>query len=423
MHRSRRLAGPLFLLLAVLFLPGISTAEPTWRSGPTSVSDIEWEVFRQRLGLEMPDDYETLPRFDASSLIGKDDLPHHWDWRDHAGTTDIRDQGNCGSCWSFAAVGALEGCARLQDRIAYDLSEQQVVSCNPFGYGCDGGWFDGPYEVFAEGAVAEECMPYFASDQVDCATEGCRIQVRAAEMILIENTVESIQAAVYSYGPIACAMTVSSDFQSYQSGCYRYDAPGPLNHAIVIVGWDDDLCGGAWICKNSWGTDWGEAGWFRIAYDHANIGEAATVYVPASGDLIVIETEPLETTDQVIDPFEVRAEIRSLAGVPIDPDSTYLRYRIDEAAWTRAALQPTGRADEWSATIPNPGGPATIEYTIHAADVETRHGAAPDAVSDSCYSFDVARFWEKFETPPHGWTVGDPEDRASRGVWEWVEPV
>lgn len=116
-------------------------------------------------------------------------------------------------------------------------------------------------------------MPYQASDNVVCAIDGCEPLTRTREFLLIEPTVPSIKAAVYLHGPISVAMAVLPDFDYYRGGCYSTIRHGDINHAVVIVGWDDDACGGqgAWICKNSWGTGWGESGFFCIAYGQCGI--------------------------------------------------------------------------------------------------------------------------------------------------------
>ncbi len=398
-----------------------------WTAGQTSVSAESWESFETILTLRMPLDYERIPKIDYSRLFGKmRDIPEQWDWRDHQGTTPVRDQANCGSCWAFAAVGALEGCARIVDGLAYDLSEQQLLSCNRYGYGCDGGWWDGCFELFhTTGVIADACMPYLASDLVPCEIGECEILSRASEMIPIENNIRSIQAAVYQYGPIVSGMTVYPDFRYYTDGCYQRDGSQPINHGIVIVGWDNQACSGhgAWICKNSWGTGWGDAGWFMIRYGDCRIGEGATLFIPEPGRVITVETVPIETTTDGSCAFVVEVELHSKTNSPIDPGSAILDYRVNHGEWYPIPLEPGNRPGRWTAEIPGCDPPAAVDYYIAASDLDGRQGTSPATAPDSCHSFDVARVWESFDKEPQGWRVGDRSDHATSGIWEWCEPI
>ncbi len=398
-----------------------------WTAAPTSVSGVDWADFEATLLLKIPDNYDTIPKVDLSRIDGKaPDLPERWDWREHDGTTPVQNQGSCGSCWAFAAVGALEGCARITDYRIYDLSEQQLIACNRNGYGCDGGWFDGCFVVFHEwGAVSEDCMPYLAIDTVPCAISGCEILTRAAELIWLYDGMSSIKAAIYEYGPIACAMSVHADFRYYTGGCYEHASGGELNHAVVIVGWDDNACdgNGAWICKNSWGTHWGEDGWFNIRYEHSGIGNGSTVFVPVPGQVVSVDTVPVENTEDETIPFEIVAELHSHAHSPIDPDSALLNYRINDGEWIQMTMHPTRQEKIWSARIPSQPMPSSVDYYIRVTDIEKRPGTAPKEAPEEYFSFDVARVWEDFERSHPGWSVGDSDDDATSGLWECVAPV
>ena len=128
----------------------------------------------QRLGFKKPDNwYDMAPHtvFTATA-----EIPSSWDWRERDGVSPIKDQRNCGSCWAFATVGALECAIRIRDGITVDLSEQWLVSCNTNGWGCDGGFFAHDYHEWKNdacgqnGAVMEGYFPYVASG-APCALE------------------------------------------------------------------------------------------------------------------------------------------------------------------------------------------------------------------------------------------------------------
>ncbi|MGD2086578.1 MAG: C1 family peptidase [Candidatus Aminicenantes bacterium] len=182
--------------------------------------------------------------------------------------TRVKDQGSCGSCWAFSTAGMFESIL-LRHGISTDLSEQWLVSCNDNGWGCNGGWFANSYYL-NPGAVLESCFRYKAAD-LPCK-ESCQPTYIASGSYNASN-VSAIKAAIRDYGAVSCACTVTYYFQAYSGGVFNYDAGGATNHAVVLVGWDDNLgSNGAWRLKNSWGKGWGEGGMMWIEYGCSNIG-------------------------------------------------------------------------------------------------------------------------------------------------------
>ena len=229
---------------------------------------------------------EPVPSVAADTLdLG---LPSQFNWCDHGGCTPVRDQGNCGSCWAFATVGALETNVKIHDAVIRDLSEQYLLSCNSDGWSCSGGWWAHdyhqwkiPYREPDAGAVNESSFPYVAS-QVACNPPHTH-----HEKILSWNYVgpddgipstSAIKQAIYDHGPISVGVC-SNSFWRYSGGVFTINdtSCGPVDHAVVLVGWDDSL--GAWHLRNSWGSDWGEDGYMRIQYGVSNVGYSATYVV------------------------------------------------------------------------------------------------------------------------------------------------
>ena len=287
-----------------------------WTAGRTSVSELSEEERQHLLGLRIPEWYDDwYRRAKKIEAIPNAYFPPVFDWRDSNIVTPVKNQGGCGSCWIFGAVGALEGMAKLYGEKELDLSEQQILSCVSYGWGCNGGWMDYCYEHFLEyGSIAEACQPYLANDTYPCLEDSCEVLAKITGWTPVDHNVNAIKTALLT-GPVSCAFTVYSDFDNYTGGCYEHEGDDPCNHAIVLIGWDDTMCDGegAWIAKNSWGTNWGLDGFFYIKYGTCNIGYATALidYVPP-GPFVEMESysvedanggngngrpEPLETAD------------------------------------------------------------------------------------------------------------------------------
>lgn len=250
-----------------------------WIAGENSVTALSPEERQNLLGLRIPEEvkqrFEELNRWAQENppvLLDTEDI---FDWRDLNGVTPVTDQLNCGSCWDFAATAAFESAVLIATGDTLDLSEQQVLSCNTGGGSCNGGWMEDAYNLFMSfGAVGEDCMPYQADDTVPCTQDQCDVLATQLDYVDIPYNVEFIKNALLS-GPMSTTLTVYNDFYSYNGGCYEHADTEPLNHAVLIVGWDDNECdgAGAWICKNSWGPGWGDEGFFYIQYGSAGIGQ------------------------------------------------------------------------------------------------------------------------------------------------------
>ena len=216
-------------------------------------------------------------------------LPATWDWRDQNGVTSVKDQRDCGSCWAFGSIASFESFLLIKQDTTVDLSEQHLVSCNPNGWGCNGGWW--PHDMFIDpGAVLERDFPYVAADTPCGGPYNYPFQISGWAYVDGEDKVpdtDKIKEAIYNYGPIAAAVYVGSAFQAYTGGVFDKDEATngglfsccgeqpKVNHGIAMVGWDDSKQ--AWIIKNSWGSGWGESGYMYIKWGVSNIGYGAAV--------------------------------------------------------------------------------------------------------------------------------------------------
>jgi len=247
-----------------------------WQAGHTSMMDIPLEERRQRLGLVIPDDvrarFEELNELPPPELLNTESF---FDWRLLGGVTPVKDQGQCGSCWDFAATGAFESAYLISTGMIQDFSEQQVLSCNLGGSSCDGGWMSDAYDLFMNyGAIEEHFMPYGASDQIECTQTDYEPTAYLIGYEDVANNVNAIKNALM-LGPLSTCFTVYDDFYGYRGGCYEHADTEELNHAVLIVGWDDNMCDGegAWIVKNSWGITFGVGGYFYMKYNSSGFGQ------------------------------------------------------------------------------------------------------------------------------------------------------
>ncbi|HIJ73692.1 MAG TPA: DUF333 domain-containing protein [Candidatus Hydrogenedentes bacterium] len=207
--------------------------------------------------------------------------PASFDWRDYNGqdwVTPIRDQGACGSCWAFSAVGAVEANLNLdynRPDLDYDLSEQHLVSCDCPG-DCGGGWHDLALEYIIDPGVTDEsCFPYVGESPCELCEDWQDTAAHISGYNHVTNTAAAYKQALVDYGPLAIALD-ASEWPSYTGGIL-VTSPGPwATHAVVLVGYNDTE--GYWIIKNSWGVSWGEDGYIRLSYTNEPIVVFDEVY-------------------------------------------------------------------------------------------------------------------------------------------------
>jgi C1A family cysteine protease len=250
----------------------------------------------------MPDPEGAAPKPEVGAL------PSEFSWRDYEGgdwTTMVKSQGGCGSCWDFAALGALEAVINIEygdPALDLDLSEQYVLSCLPAAGSCEGGhshWAfryikdEGPAGNWVNGIIPEWCFPYEADDTVPCADKCPEWKAHLIPIWdygywypYLPSDRDAIKAQLIKKGPIVTYLTATGDFiywgWTHHSPDDYYPYPGPvepINHAVVIVGYKDDPDigkGGYWIIKNSWGPSFGYQGFYNIEYDSLRHGEFIT---------------------------------------------------------------------------------------------------------------------------------------------------
>jgi len=248
---------------------------------------------------------ETLPKPSIQQT------PSSFTWTDNNGdwTTPAKNQGECGSCWSFAALSILESKINIKEnnpKLDPDLSEQYVLSCLPSAGSCRGGNTFTALELIKKttssgngcnGVILESCFPYQADDDISCG-EKCVMW----EEYLVPLTdygrfdsdgstedIQRIKTHIINHGPIVASIYASDEFKQWGMMHHNptdyYPFSNPVywrNHVVSIVGWHDDAQignGGYWICKNSWGSFWGYNGFFNIEYGTQAIDYGSIIWV------------------------------------------------------------------------------------------------------------------------------------------------
>ncbi|KAF7822925.1 senescence-specific cysteine protease SAG39-like [Senna tora] len=196
-------------------------------------------------------------------------VPSSIDWRQKGAVTPIKNQGQCGCCWAFSAVAAMEGITKLSTGNLISLSEQELVDCDTSGVdqGCEGGLMDDAFKFIIQnhGLATETKYPYNGVDG-SCNSNGeanHAASIKGYEDVPA-NSEQALQKAVANQ-PVSVAIDASgSDFQFYSSGVFTGSCGTELDHGVTAVGYGADGSTAYWLVKNSWGTEWGEEGYIRM---------------------------------------------------------------------------------------------------------------------------------------------------------------
>jgi len=188
------------------------------------------------------------------------------DWTPYCG--GVKNQGQCGSCWAFATTGAIEAAYSIASNksISISLSEQQLVDCSRAqgNYGCSGGLMTAAmtYIKQAGGVVTEASYPYTAREGTCRTVSGPKYKIKG--YTTVQTTETALAAAVAAHGPTTVALDATK-LQFYSSGVFQgCSTRYTLNHAVVAVGYGTSSGLSYWKLRNSWGTSWGERGYFKM---------------------------------------------------------------------------------------------------------------------------------------------------------------
>jgi C1A family cysteine protease len=392
----------------------------------------------QLCGVVEPPDWRTKGRFDPCTPLR--DLPAHFDWREQAQVfPPIRNQGGCGSCWAFSVIGAVEPAVAIEDQMVVDLSEQWLVSCCGLG-GCSGDWPGTAVNyLLCSGAYQDYCGGYGAVMEADFPYQGwdapctcpyphpyCLTSWAYVGSPWGVPAVDQLKQAIYDHGPISVCVNATGTFQGYSGGVYNACDDSGINHAVVLVGWDDNGGNGYWYMRNSWGPAWGESGYMRITWGCCLIGYGALyVNYPGLPPTLVFSYPDGQPTEMGVNqPLTFPVTVTGkFDGVPV-PNSGQLHYSLNNGNWTATAMTELS-AGQYQATLPPAG--CLDKYRWYVSAEEATSGVIDDPSDAPAHYYSTLAiayrdpvFEDHFETD-QGWMVQDINLAA--GAWERGVPA
>ena len=235
----------------------LNDLNPEAEFGVTMFADLTIEEMERRMGAIPPQQIDESVKVHTQESHELEDIDHTRMMR------SVQDQGDCGSCWAFAATAAFEGrhALHIDKWWAYKFSEQQALDCSASYYGCQGGWYEATWKHLMNHKFCKDWdYPYIARES-ECQASTCGGIANDTGYNYIARSEAAMHDALKS-GPIAIAVDATT-WGLYKRGIIDNCSDG-MNHAVVIVGYEED--NNAWVVRNSWSSWWGEWGHLRLRY-------------------------------------------------------------------------------------------------------------------------------------------------------------
>lgn len=302
-------------LLLLILVVNVTTAQEKFVRAPLNEQfEMHYLNKSKKSGAEIPPKYSTgytpspvvlnfnNSAFNRNTKKSIQELPAKYDLRTKGKVTSVKDQNPLGSCWTFASIGAIESNWLVlggYSRYSLDLSEENMAVCHEFEWGINDGGNDmiaAAYLTRLDGPATEASDPYSKSEFATCPNWPISIPAYVPTVLWLPSDVEIVKKAILDYGAVTSSIHVDQNpfdgsLLSMNSSDYTfyYGGTEPVNHAVLIVGWDDTktVTGGAaspgqstgaWIVKNSWGSSWSDDGYFYVSYEDTRFLNSVSVF-------------------------------------------------------------------------------------------------------------------------------------------------
>ncbi|XP_064095446.1 cathepsin B-like isoform X2 [Macrobrachium nipponense] len=304
------------------FIQLLQNEKTTWKAGRNFNKNLPMRYLKSLMGVHADSKFHMSPVHKHKIPEGFK-IPKEFDsrtaWSMCPTISEIRDQGSCGSCWAFGAVEVMtdRDCIHSNGTKNFHYSAENLVSCcHLCGFGCNGGFPGAAFQYWVHSGIVsggafnstQGCQPYeiapcehhVSGPRPKCAEGGstpkCHKNCESNYVVDYESDLHhgskhysvdkdetQIKYDIMTNGPVEGAFTVYVDFLHYKSGVYQHTHGLPLGgHAIRVLGWGEEDGTPYWLCANSWNTDWGDNGYFKIlrGSDHCGIESEISAGLP-----------------------------------------------------------------------------------------------------------------------------------------------